>query len=246
MAILTHDPAGRRDAAGTGDLCFPQCEAPGRRTSGLVEARGGSPHRAPESGWLGFLAFQGPSSPIAVDHGGVREKAAAGHPGRQSEGYHCPPDDFSRPKQIDVLVDLIERDRLDRVADLPLCSKGHDLAQVGVAAPERAVKGLFTRNPREQRDIDAIADQPHIDIVAADRQQVERQLQRLRGARTVDDRIEFTLTRSVAEFLADVGRGLALDADDVVGSILLRDGEFLGGLRAKATTVVPPPRSLAY
>src|SRR5262249_42000697 len=152
VAILTHDPAGRRDAAGTGDLCFPQCEAPGRRAGGLVDARGGSPHGAPESGWLGFLAFQGPSSPIAVDHGGVREKAAPGPPGRKSERYHCPPDDFSRPKQIDVLVDLIERDRLDRVADLPLCSKGHDLAQVGVAAPERAVKGLFTRNPREQRD----------------------------------------------------------------------------------------------
>ena len=107
-------------------------------------------------------------SPIAVDHDGVREKAAAGHPGRQSERYHCPPDDFSRPKQIDVLVDLIERDRLDRVADLPLCSKGHDLAQVGVAAPERAVEGLFARNSREQRDIDAVPDQSNIDIVTAD------------------------------------------------------------------------------
>src|SRR6516165_4983305 len=48
VAVLTHDPAGRRDAAGTGDLRFPQCEAPGRRDRGLVEARGGSPHGAPE------------------------------------------------------------------------------------------------------------------------------------------------------------------------------------------------------
>src|SRR5262249_38925093 len=110
----------------------------------------------------------------------------------------------------------------------PLSSKRHDLAQVGVAAPERAVKSLFARNPWEQRNIDAITDQPHINIVATDRQQVECQLQRLRGARAVDDRIDFTLTRGVAEFLANGGRGLALDADDVVGSILLRDGEFLG------------------
>jgi hypothetical protein len=83
------------------------------------------------------------NSPIAVDHGGVREKAAAGHPGRQSERYHCPPDDFSRPKQIDVLVDLIERDRLDRVADLPLRSKGHDLAQ-GFNAKVDPVTGVMT------------------------------------------------------------------------------------------------------
>jgi hypothetical protein len=38
VAILTHDPAGRRDVAGTGGLCFTPCEAPGR-ASGRVESR---------------------------------------------------------------------------------------------------------------------------------------------------------------------------------------------------------------
>src|SRR5262249_32105516 len=110
---------------------------------------------------------RGPSSPYGAAACG--NKPRQGHPARQSELDHCPPDNFSRPKQINVLVDLIERDRLDRVADLPVSSKRHDLAEVGVAAPDRAVKGLLSRNPREQRNIDAIADQPHIDIVAADR-----------------------------------------------------------------------------
>src|SRR5262245_38057019 len=56
-----------------------------------------------------------------------------------------------------------------------LSSERHDLAQVCVVAPVRAVEGLFARNAREQRDIDAITDQPHIGIVAADRQQAESQ-----------------------------------------------------------------------
>jgi hypothetical protein len=90
------------------------------------------------------------------------------------------------------------------------------------------MKGLFARNPRKQRDIDSITDQPHINIVAAGRQQAERQLNHLRSTGGVDDRIELALPRGVPELLADGSRGLALDADDVVCSILLRDGEFLG------------------
>src|SRR5262249_25989085 len=151
-----------------------------------------------------------------------------GRPFRRSKLDHCPPDNFSRPKQVNILVALIERDGLDRVADLALSSKRHDLAQVGIAAPERAVEGLFARNSWEQRDIEAIADQSHIDIVAADRQEVERQLQNLWSTCAIDDRIEFTLTRGIAEFLTDVGRGFALDVDDVIGPVLLRDGEFVG------------------
>src|SRR5262249_33618516 len=54
------------------------------------------------------------------------------------------------------------------------------------------------------------------------------QLNHLRSTGAVDDRIELALPRGVPELLADGSRGLALDADDVVGSILLRDGEFLG------------------
>src|SRR5262245_47805056 len=141
---------------------------------------------------------------------------------------HCPPDNCSRPEQVNRLVDLIERDGLDRVADLALSGKRHDLAQVGVAAPERAVEGLFARNSREQRDLEAVADQSHIDVVTADRQEVERQLQNLWRTCAIDDRIEVTLPRDSTEFLTDVGRRFAFDVDDVIGPVLFRDGELVG------------------
>src|SRR6516162_9243469 len=128
-------------------------------------------------------------------------------PLERSKLDHCPPDNFTRPKQVNELVDLIECDGLDRVADLALSGKRHDLAQVGIIAPEGAVEGLFARNSREQRDIDAVPDQSNIDIVPADRQEVERQLQNLWGARAIDDRVDVSLPRGGTEFLTDVGRG---------------------------------------
>src|SRR5262245_30447511 len=146
---------------------------------------------------------------------------------------HCPADNFSRPEQVNRLVDLIERDGLDRVADLALSGQRHDLAQVGIAAPERAVEGLFARDSREQRDIDAVADQSHIDIVTADRQEVEPQLQYARSPRAIDDRIEVTLPSASIEFLTDVGRGFALDVDDLIGPILFRDRELVGIARER-------------
>ena len=109
-----------------------------------------------------------PSSPLPLPG------LSFGHPIRRSVLDNCPADNCSRPEQVDGLVDLIERDGLDRVADLSSSSKRHDLAQVGIAAPELALEGLFARNAREQRDIDAVADQSHIDIVTADRQDFER------------------------------------------------------------------------
>src|SRR6516165_2449274 len=140
---------------------------------------------------------------------------------------HCPADNVSRPEQVDGLVDLIERDGLDRVADLSSSSKRHDLAQVGIAAPERAVEGLFARNAREQRDVEAVADEPHIDIVTADRQEFERLLQNPWSPCAIDDRIEVTLPRGNTEFLTDVGRGSALDVNYVIGPILFRDRELV-------------------
>src|SRR5262249_42554726 len=99
-----------------------------------------------------------------------------------------------------------ERDGLDRVADLAMSGKRHDFAQVGVAAPERAVESLFARNAWEQRNIDAIADQSHIDIVTADRQEVKRQLQNPWSPCAIHDRFEGLLSRASIEFLAGVGR----------------------------------------
>src|SRR5262245_57701323 len=144
-----------------------------------------------------------------------------------------PPDNVSRPDEVNGLVVLIEGDGLDRVADLVLSDKHQDLAQVGIAAPERAVEGLFARNAREQRDIESVADQSHIDIVTADRQEGERQLQNLRGTCAIDDRIDVSLPRAGTELLTDVGRGFAFDVDDVIGPVLFRDGELVGIARER-------------
>src|SRR5262249_41095734 len=121
---------------------------------------------------------------------------------------HRPPHNFSRSQSIKILIGLIERDGLYGVADLALSGKRPDLAQVGIVTPERTVEGLFAGNSRKQRDIDAIADHPHINIVAADRQQTERQLNRLRSTCAVNDRIEIALTRGVPEFPDDGSQGL--------------------------------------
>src|SRR5215469_939212 len=84
--------------------------------------------------------------------------ASAGSRRRRSKLHHGPADNFSRPQPIDVLVDLVEREHLEGVTDFALSSERHDLAQVVVVTPERAVKSLFARNPREQRDVDAVSD----------------------------------------------------------------------------------------
>ena len=64
--------------------------------------------------------------------------------------------------------------------------------------------------------------------MAADRQQAESQLHHLRGTRAVDDSVEITLPRGLAEFLRNICRRLALDADDVIGPVFLGDGEIVG------------------
>src|SRR6516164_9271363 len=84
--------------------------------------------------------------------------ASAGSRRRRSKLHHGPANNFSRSQQVDIFVDLAKREHLEGVADLVLRSERHDLAQVGVVAPKRAVKSLFARNPREQRDVDAVSD----------------------------------------------------------------------------------------
>src|SRR6516165_9075530 len=76
----------------------------------------------------------------------------------RSKLHHSPADHFSRSQQVVIFVDLAEGEHLEGVADLALSSKRHHLAQVGVVAPERAVKSLFARDAREQRDVDAVSD----------------------------------------------------------------------------------------
>src|SRR5215467_7584289 len=95
---------------------------------------------------------------------------------RRSKFYHRPTDDFVCSQQVEILVDLLECDGLDSVADLVLSRQCHDLGQVGIVAPERTVKGLFARNSREERNIDAVADKPHVGIVPTDPQQTKSHL----------------------------------------------------------------------
>src|SRR5262249_50537785 len=64
--------------------------------------------------------------------------------------------------------------------------------------------------------------------MAADRQQAEPQLHHLRGTRAVDDSIEVTLPRGLAELFRNICRRLALDADNVIGPVFLGNGEIVG------------------
>ena len=64
--------------------------------------------------------------------------------------------------------------------------------------------------------------------MAADRQQAETQLHHLRGTRAIDDSVEVALARGIAELLRNICRRLVLDADNVIGPILLGDGEIVG------------------
>src|SRR5215472_1427430 len=86
------------------------------------------------------------------------EKRSAGSRRRRSKLHHGPADNFSRSQQVDIFVDLAKREHLEGVTDFALSSERHDLTQVVVVAPERAVESLFARNSREQRDVDAVSD----------------------------------------------------------------------------------------
>src|SRR5262245_14285019 len=96
-----------------------------------------------------------------------------GPAGGRSNIHHRPADDVARSQLVEVFVDLIESDGLDRVLDLPFGGERDDFAEVRVVAPERSVKGLLARHPREERNVNAIADETDIGIVTADRQESE-------------------------------------------------------------------------
>ena len=53
-----------------------------------------------------------------------------------SELHHCPTDNVSNSEKLDVLVELVECDGLDGVADLAVRRERHDFAHVGAIAPE--------------------------------------------------------------------------------------------------------------
>src|SRR5262245_18605772 len=86
-----------------------------------------------------------------------------------SERHRRPADDPIVPQEIEIFVDLVETDGLDGVLDLAFSGERHDLAQVRVVAPEGPMKRLLARHPREQRDVDAIANEVDIGLVTTDR-----------------------------------------------------------------------------
>src|SRR5262249_42198381 len=180
---------------------------------------------------LGFQSESEPNPPISCQTlsggTGISTLADAVAMPSSSELHHRAALDLPLPEQVDVFVDPVEREHLEGVADLAFSGERHDLAQVVVVAPERAVEGLFARDARKQRDVDAVADQSDINVVAANRQQVERQPHHLSGAGAVDDSVEVGSSRGLAELLADVGGRLTLVDDDVVGPVFLRDGEVI-------------------
>lgn len=85
---------------------------------------------------------------------------------------------------------------------------------------------LFLGDAREQRYVDAIADQADIDVMPADREQAECQLQHGRCAGTVDNRVDVGLAGESGEPLCQILRAFALDADRVI------DAELLSGAHA--------------
>src|SRR5262249_23489573 len=124
---------------------------------------------------------------------------------RRSKLHHGSTDNLSSSHQVEIFVELLELEDFEGVANLALSGQRHDLSQVEVIAPERAMKGLFTRNPREQRDVDAVAHHSHIAIVSADREQAEGQLDHLGSTRAVHDGIQVTLASDLAKFLGNIG-----------------------------------------
>src|SRR5262245_46941423 len=79
-------------------------------------------------------------------------------PSDASKLHHGSTDNLSSSQQLEIFVDLVELEDFEGVANLALRSKRHDFGQVDVAAPERTVEGLLVRNPREKRDVHAVAD----------------------------------------------------------------------------------------
>src|SRR5262252_7668866 len=142
------------------------------------------------------------------------------------ELHHGPSDDVAGPQQIELFVDLVEGEYLERVTDLALGQKRQNFADVGVVAPERAVENLFARHPGEEWNVDPVANQAHVGVLAADRQQAECQLDHFLGAGAVYDRVEVGLPRSVLELGGHIGCGLAPGANDVVGPVFLSDREL--------------------
>src|SRR5215471_14613970 len=67
----------------------------------------------------------------------------------RSELHHSSANNVARSEQINVLVDFIKFEELDAVTNLVLGGKRHDLTQVRVVAPIRAMKGLFAGYARE-------------------------------------------------------------------------------------------------
>src|SRR5262245_31263982 len=109
-----------------------------------VETRGrdqGSAGRAGRVKPNAFRVFRGGELRASLSHSNIAIV--------QSELHHGSANNGALSEQINVLVDFIKFEKLDAVTNLVLGGKRHDLTQVRVVAPIRAMKGLFAGHARE-------------------------------------------------------------------------------------------------
>src|ERR1700758_2222312 len=67
----------------------------------------------------------------------------------RSEHHHTSPNNLALSEQLKLLADVIKSEHLDGVTNLVLSGKGHDLAQICVVTPKRAMKSFFAGYARE-------------------------------------------------------------------------------------------------
>jgi hypothetical protein len=66
-------------------------------------------------------------------------------------------DHVAGSKQIEILIDLVEANSLDRVPDPPLLNERDDRAEIVVIAPERAMVGVLASDEGKERDVDPVS-----------------------------------------------------------------------------------------
>jgi hypothetical protein len=106
------------------------------------------------------------------------------------------------------------------VLDLACLGQRQHFGQVVVVAPERTEVRVLPRHQREERHVDAVADQADRRHRPFGGQQCERQADRILGPRALDHRVDFRAPREFLEFgTHDLGR-LVAHVDRMVGAVV--------------------------
>lgn len=151
----------------------------------------------------------------------------------RSELHHGPTNDISSPHPIKELVDLFELEEAGRVPNLVLSGERQHFHEIDIVAPIGAVERLLAVHTRKQRHTNAVTNQPDIGVVPANRKNAEAELHHFRCTRAVNDRIHILLARGLLEFCRDRLRCLVFDDDNVVGAVLLGNGQLVNIARER-------------